>query len=57
MIKLSRDHNDANILSIGARFVTDDDAMRAAHEWLETGFSNDERHLRRIAKFDRATHE
>lgn len=57
IIKLSRDHNDANVLSIGARFVTDDDAMRATHEWLETTFSKDERHVRRIAKFDRATHE
>ena len=57
IIKLSRDHNDANILSIGARFVTDDDAMRATHEWLETSFSQDERHKRRIAKFERIAHE
>ncbi len=57
IIKLSRDHNNGNVLSIGARFVTEDDAMKAAHEWLETPFSNDERHVRRIAKFDRVTHD
>ncbi len=57
IIKLSRDHNDANILSIGARFVTPDEAMKAIREWLEFPFSNDERHTRRIAKFDRVVHE
>lgn len=57
IIKLSRDHNDANILSIGARFVTEDEAMKAVREWLEIPFSNDERHTRRIAKFDRVAHE
>ncbi len=57
IIKLSRDHNDANILSIGARFVTEDEAMKAVREWLEIPFSKDERHTRRIAKFDRVVHE
>ena len=57
IIKLSRDHNDANILSIGARFVTDDDALKAANEWIETSFSGDERHTRRIAKFDIVIHD
>ncbi len=52
IIKLSRDHNDANILSIGARFVTHEDAMQTVHEWLETPFSGDERHKRRIIKMD-----
>jgi len=53
IIKLSRDHNDANVLSLGARFITEDEAKRAVHEWLETPFSNDERHNRRISKMDR----
>lgn len=50
MIKLSRVHNDANILSIGARFVTVEEANLAAKLWLDTEFKNEERHLRRIGK-------
>ncbi len=50
IITLSRQHNDANVLSIGARFVTDEEALEAIELWLETSFSGEERHLRRIAK-------
>jgi len=49
IIKLSREHNDANVLSLGARFLTLDEAKEAVKLWLETLFSNDERHERRIA--------
>lgn len=49
---LSREHNDANILSIGARFVEDDEAKEVIRIWLKTPFSGDERHARRIAKLD-----
>jgi ribose 5-phosphate isomerase B len=52
IITLSRQHNDANILSIGARFVSADDARQAVLVWLETKFSGDERHARRIKKID-----
>lgn len=52
IVKLSREHNDANILSLGARFISQDDAKRAVELWLATPFSNDERHVRRIAKLD-----
>jgi len=52
IIKLSREHNDANILSIGARFVTETEAKLAVEEWLETPFSKEERHSRRIHKID-----
>lgn len=52
IVKLSREHNDANILSLGARFVTDDEAMRAVQIFLETKFSGDARHERRIEKLD-----
>lgn len=51
IVKISRQHNNANILSIGARFVTDDEAKQAVKVFLETDFSNDERHLRRIAQW------
>jgi ribose 5-phosphate isomerase B len=52
IIKLSREHNDANILSLGARFLTQEQAKAAVILWLTTGFSNDERHVRRIQKLD-----
>ncbi|MEK7628858.1 MAG: RpiB/LacA/LacB family sugar-phosphate isomerase [Patescibacteria group bacterium] len=55
IIRLSREHNDANMLSIGARFVTDDEAREAIRLWLETDFPAEERHARRIAQLDHAT--
>jgi len=52
IITLSREHNDANILSLGARFLSEDEAKRAVHAWLTTPFSGDERHVRRIGNID-----
>ncbi len=52
IIKLSREHNDANILALGARFLTIDESKNAVTLWLETLFSGDERHRRRIADID-----
>jgi len=52
IITLSREHNDANVLSFGARFVSVEDAKKAALLWLMTEFSGEERHLRRINKLD-----
>ncbi len=51
-IILSREHNDANVLSLGARFLSIDDAKRATNKWLVTEFSADERHVRRLQKID-----
>jgi ribose 5-phosphate isomerase B len=51
IVKLLREHNDANILSVGARFVAEDEAEKAVQVFLETPFSNDPRHARRLAKF------
>jgi ribose 5-phosphate isomerase B len=50
IIKLSRIHNNANVLSFGARFVTKEDAIKAVDIWLTTQFSGEERHKRRIEK-------
>lgn len=52
IIRLSREHNDANILSLGARFISEDEAKEAVKLWLETEFGGEERHLRRIEKID-----
>jgi ribose 5-phosphate isomerase B len=52
VVKLSREHNDSNILSLGARFIGEDEAKEAINIWLQTEFSGDERHVRRIGKLD-----
>lgn len=52
IIKLSRQHNDANVLSLGARFLSGEEAEAAVKLWLETPFSQEERHKRRIGKLD-----
>lgn len=50
MIRLTREHNDANVLSLGARFLKEEDALKAVKLWLEAPFTNEERHVRRINK-------
>lgn len=51
MVRLARRHNDANVLAIGARFVSPEEADDAVRIFLATPFSDDPRHARRIAKF------
>ena len=46
----TRLHNDANILALGARVVGPGLALKIVDTFLDTPFSNDERHKRRIAK-------
>tara|TARA_Y100001935_G_C17098406_1_gene404735 strand:+ start:82 stop:522 length:441 start_codon:yes stop_codon:yes gene_type:complete len=52
IITLSREHNDANILSLGARFLSKRKAVKMIELWLNTSFSQQERHTRRIEKID-----
>lgn len=52
IVKISREHNDANILSLGARFITEEEAKNAVKLFIETKFSGDKRHIRRINKLD-----
>ena len=52
LAKLTRMHNDTNVLSLGAMFVDDEKAKRIVKNWLETDFSNAERHMRRIQEIE-----
>lgn len=52
IVKLSRQHNDANVLSLSGRFLTVEEMKTAVEIWLTTPFSNVERHARRIQKLD-----
>ena len=47
--QLARQHNDANVVAIGARQHSDEEATALVLEFLKTPFSGDERHARRIA--------
>ncbi len=51
-ITLSREHNDSNMLSLGAHFITTQEAKEAVLLWLHTKFSKEERHIRRIKKIE-----
>jgi ribose 5-phosphate isomerase B len=52
ILRTSRIHNDSNMLSLGARFLKTDDALKAVQVWIDTPFTQEERHVRRIAKFN-----
>jgi ribose 5-phosphate isomerase B len=48
--RLAREHNDANVCSLGARFLSDEEAVEVVRVFLGTEFSGDERHVRRIGE-------
>jgi ribose 5-phosphate isomerase B len=50
IIRLSREHNNANVLSLGARFLTKEEAVEAVRTWLLTPYTYETRHARRIEK-------
>jgi ribose 5-phosphate isomerase B len=52
IVRLSREHNDANILSLAAGYVDEKEACEAVTLWLATPFSEDERHIRRNEMLD-----
>lgn len=51
--RLAREHNNANILSVGARFVSLEEIQQVVQIFLETEFTEEERHVRRITKIDK----
>ena len=52
IITLSREHNDANVLSIGARFVSVDETKKVIWDWLHGSTSPNEKYARRNRKLD-----
>lgn len=50
--RMSREHNNSNILCLGARILNKNLAKRITKIWLETGFSNEPRHRRRVKQID-----
>ncbi len=48
LARRTREHNDTNVLALGAMFLDEDKARRITKNWLETEFSGAERHARRI---------
>lgn len=55
LVKLGREHNDANVIAIGARFVTFSEAVQAIKLFLDTPFSHEERHSDRIIQIEEVT--
>ncbi|MCM2321694.1 MAG: ribose 5-phosphate isomerase B [Oligoflexia bacterium] len=51
--RLSREHNDANVLCLGSRFIAPAYGAEIARVWLETPFSNDDRHRGRLDKIQK----
>lgn len=55
IVRLSREHNNANVLSIGARFLTVDQVKKHVWDWLQLHSPLEERHQRRIKKIEDIT--
>lgn len=55
IVTLSKTHNNTNILSLGARFLSKKEALRVVLIWLDTPFAYVARHKRRIKKIDDLT--
>ncbi len=51
--RMSREHNDANVLCLGGRVIGEELAKSIVNIWLNAKFSGEERHKRRIANIDR----
>lgn len=50
MAKLTREHNDANVLSLGSKWITEEEAKKIVKTFLDTKFAGG-RHERRVKKF------
>ena len=55
IIIAGKEHNNANVLSLGARYIKEKDVLPLVDLWLNTSFSNEERHIRRLSLLTRNT--
>lgn len=55
-VRLTREHNDANVLTLGAKYVDERRAIEMIRTFLDTEFSKGERHVRRVAKIAQLEH-
>ena len=55
--KITREHNDSNILAMGERTIDPQTCIDITKTWLDTPFSNEERHIKRIEKIARYENE
>jgi ribose 5-phosphate isomerase B len=57
MIRLTREHNNANVLSLGATFLRKEDALKVVKMWLDSPFTREARHVRRLDKIKQIEEE
>ncbi len=50
--RLSREHNDTNVLCFGQRILGEDLVLKIVDVWLNTKFTNEERYIRRLDMLD-----
>jgi ribose 5-phosphate isomerase B len=50
--KATREHNNTNVLAMGGRIISVEKAIEIVDIWINTEFSNEDRHIRRINKID-----
>ncbi len=55
MINLSRSHNAANVLALGTRFISDEEAKTAVKLWLESDAKTSDRYMKRINQVEEMT--
>jgi ribose 5-phosphate isomerase B len=57
MLRLTRAHNNSNVLSIGVRFLIEEQIIQAVDTFLDAPFTKEERHVRRIDKISQIEHD
>lgn len=56
-VRLSREHNNANVISIGSQFTSNEQAITFIRLFINTQFSDEERHHRRVEKIAQIENE